>query len=204
VSVYFGFLPASASACWAAVCLFVGTFLGWFVAPSSWAISGPFRLAGIALGQATRESGFSTTAAGDDGRSIGVLQYFDETTDGDPLPSFDRTSPFWSGWYYAQYVGAGLSQDLRWLLLALPLPISWPLWHWSHTHGVSKTSISKFLADPKAAISECWNEVDDDGRNRRLRGFLFYRLVSLALAALTFQALAAAGLVRFSLSRRKS
>jgi hypothetical protein len=99
-----------------------GALLGYFLNPRIWlTLTGPFRWWSFISATMAQESNYTADASGDDGASLGVLQFGDmhlaefvgsstlSSGSGDP-----RLSPFKSGFYSAKYVSSTLSNSLSW------------------------------------------------------------------------------------------
>lgn len=144
-------LPTTGRKAFDAFMLALGGLAGWILHPSIWIVFGPFRWIAFLQATAAQESGWNREAAGDGGRSVGMLQFYDATWDGlTGRPADDRLSPFLSGLYAAAYVATALYTDRRWLRLGLPWAgFAWGRWLW--THGYAQSSTDATFAEVLAA-----------------------------------------------------
>lgn len=152
--------------------LHLAALVGFVTHPLVWAVSlfnpAVYLMAiGATAGQ---ESDYSATAAGDDGDSVGLLQFNVNTwPDLTGRELADRTSPWWSGYYAAAYVqDALLASWLWWPLLMIPvfrIAAYRHLW----THGASASSA-------ESAWSESWSDETSIG-NRTWPAYRFWLLV---------------------------
>lgn len=100
----------------------LGALLGYFLNPRIWlTLTGPFRWWSMISAMMAAESDYTADASGDEGQSLGVLQFGSmhladfvgssalSSGEGDP-----RLSPFKSGFYSAKYVSSTLSNSFDW------------------------------------------------------------------------------------------
>lgn len=129
-----GFLPTSTSAALSTVALVLGATASWFAHPLIWLCFGPFRWIAAILMTAAQESSYNASAEGDDGASVGILQFTAPTWEalgGDPDR---RTSSMLSGWYAGAYVQNAILTDVRWLWMAVPV-YGYAVMRFLWTHG---------------------------------------------------------------------
>ena len=111
----FGRLPSTASQWTVAAQLIVGGLVSWLFHPLIW-ILGPCKFVSILLATAAQESTYTADASGDDGRSIGALQFYDSTWTGLGLGNLDRRrSVWWSSWAAAKYIADAFVDRPGWI-----------------------------------------------------------------------------------------
>lgn len=119
----------------------VAVLLGYLVRPKLW-ILGPFGAVRRAWAQVAQESGWNPDAAGDEGGSVGLLQFSSDKADW--YADGWRSSPFVSGWAWGRYVNdAGMAWILR---FAIPVyGYAWMRYAWTHGAAGDPPSISTVL-----------------------------------------------------------
>lgn len=100
--------------------LALGALSGWIIHPVLWPV-GPFCWVARILATAETESGFSPTAAGDDGASVGPLQFKADTwVSVSAAPLSARTEGYASGVAAASYVSLAIATNWRYMLVYVP------------------------------------------------------------------------------------
>lgn len=100
----------------------LGCLLGWATHPLLWPVYSPWRWLFYMGITATQESGGNAGAVGDDGASLGMLQFFQPTRAALGMTDEQAKSPLWSGYYGAVYVSQALLSDWSWWY-SLSLPV---------------------------------------------------------------------------------
>ena len=164
--------------------LWIGGAAGWITHPGIWLVMPFFRWLAFLAGTAAQESGFNASIAGDDGRSVGMVQFYDTTwtaiTDGRALE--DREKPWMVGYYAAVYLQTALFSNWRWWLIGLPV-VGWFLGRTLWRYGVGKTDVLSTIPEEIA-----------QGRN--LPAYLAWRLVFLFPGYFTLRAVLGRSKVR--------
>jgi len=113
---YFGKLPSTGSQWWAALQLTFWGTLSWFTHPIIWIAFGPFRWMAFLQATAAQESTYNPLAVGDDGRSVGILQFYDDTWSDLDLGDLDRrTKIYWQAWAAGKYVQTAMLTGDGWI-----------------------------------------------------------------------------------------
>jgi len=111
----FGRLPTGASQWTVAAQLVAGGLVSWLLHPLIWVL-GPVKFVSILLATAAQESTYTADASGDDGRSVGALQFYDTTWTGLELGDLDRRkSVWWSSWAAAKYIADAWVREPGWV-----------------------------------------------------------------------------------------
>ena len=141
-----GVIPMSSKQ-WATVAGIIGGgLLGWLVNPIIWVVVGPFRWVSMLLASSAVESLYGQEDNGDDGTSVGPLQWNDGTWPTvTSRPLTDRSSAFWSAYYAGEYLENGLMSSWRWWLIAVPF---WGFgafrWLWTGGPSAGRASTGSF------------------------------------------------------------
>lgn len=133
--------PGNSEQWYGALAMTLGALLSWFAHPLVWPVSwfSPFYWVAMIWTTAAQESGFDPQATGDEGRSVGILQFHD-ANEGIIYKTDNRRSPFWSGYLSAKYVQKAIIHDWRWLAIASPvIGMAWFRWLW--TSGPSSEAL---------------------------------------------------------------
>lgn len=151
------------------VLLSLGTLAGWLTHPVLWLVGGPFRWWAMMMSTASQESSFNAMAEGDDGMSIGVLQFWKPTWEalGMVNPD-DRMRPFLVGYIATRYVQNAIVADLRWLYIGLPFVGMGVLRHLWTNGPASATGV----------VRAGWNQMMDDAEPFVLPSWIFFRIIS--------------------------
>jgi len=202
-------LPTSTAQCSSWLALWAGGFIGWVTTPSIWLFAGPFRWLAMLGGMASAESAYDRDAVGDDGLSVGILQFSKgmwaaasgvdawEPAEGEsrePLDTFQdndpRFSPFQSGVVAAKYVQIALINTPRWWTFILPL-YGFAVVRYMWTCGVDTRCAERPAFDsslvPSGAPRGKWDRASQQGRrasgapNRGLTSFIAWRVLLLPL-----------------------
>ena len=160
------------------VALALGAFVGWLMAPGIWLAFGPFRWLAFVLAASDQESSYNPAAAGDDGGSVGVLQFAASTWQvvSGGSDDADRTSAFLSGYYAPRMVEAAFDADSRWFwYLACPV-LGYAAFRHLWTHGYGSAD----------SLADAWSETSAEAAS--WSAFLAWRGLSLipVLALLPF------------------
>ena len=111
----FGKLPSTGSQWAVVVQLLIGGLVSWLLHPIIW-ILGPVKFVAILLATAAQESTYNNEAAGDEGRSVGALQFYDSTWTGLGLGDLDRRkSALWASWGAAKYISDAFTSEPGWV-----------------------------------------------------------------------------------------
>lgn len=193
---------------WASVAaLQAGGFFGWLSTPSLWVFCGPFRWMAMLGGMASQESAYDRYASGDDGLSIGILQFSKgmwTAATGYQFPSAEpdqseaddpRVSPFQSGYVAAKYVRIAMVETPRWWTWIIPL-YGFAVMRYMWTCGVSDTCAQRPAFDsdlvPSGAKRGKWNRMWEEGERasgaptRGYTAFLTWRLVIVPVELCVF------------------
>lgn len=112
----FGKLPSTGSQWWSALRLIFWGLLSWITHPLIWVVMGPFRWSAFLLATASQESSYNPEASGDGGRSIGILQFLDDTWTSLDLGDLDRRYDVrWQAWAAGKYVQVALLDGWGWV-----------------------------------------------------------------------------------------
>jgi len=148
-------------------------------APLAWAV-GPLALPALLWVVACGESSWSADAEGDDGTSVGMMQFQAASFVEPWFGPKERTSPWASGWSSAAHIQSGLLRDPRWLL-ALWLPAPWCV---GAARALWRRGTGGF---PGFSALRGWQNNDQGERAPVTTAYLSARLATLALAgALAF------------------
>jgi len=111
-----GKLPSGTSQWLASLQLILWGSLSWLLHPLVWVVAGPMKWLALLQMTAAQESTYNPDAIGDDGRSVGMLQFYDSTWEGLELGDLSRrNSIFWSSWAAGKYVQGALLHDFGWI-----------------------------------------------------------------------------------------
>jgi hypothetical protein len=177
----------------------LGTLLGYVVHPRIWlTLTGPFRWWSFMSATMAQESNYTADASGDDGQSLGVLQFgtmhlsgfigADSLTSGSADP---RLSPFKSGYYAAKYVSDTLSNSFSWYWkTAVPvLGFSAIRMMWtggSSAEIASRPFFSQERVSSGAAVGMTTRAIEEgerqNGPTLGYTSFFTWRLITLPLA----------------------
>lgn len=112
----FGRLPSSSEQWWALVQLWFWGLLSWLLHPIIWIGFGPLKWMAMLGATAAQESTYNPSASGDNGRSIGILQFYDTTWSDLALGDLDRRySLMWQGWAAGKYVQTAILYSFWWI-----------------------------------------------------------------------------------------
>lgn len=90
--------------------------ISWMLHPLVWVVMGPMKWTAFLQMTAAQESSYGTNTVGDGGRSIGILQFFDDTWEDLDLGDLDRRNTIrWSAWGAGTYVQSALLTDAGWI-----------------------------------------------------------------------------------------
>lgn len=104
------------------VLFWLGILAGYALTPVVWPVFLPPRMMLYLSARASQESGWKVDAAGDNGASLGLLQFHEPTRRFLGMSDDDAKNPFWAGFYGVRYVGELLFSDWRyWLYLSIPV-----------------------------------------------------------------------------------
>lgn len=148
----------------------LGGLAGWLLTPMIWLPFGPLRWLTFLLASVAQESGYTTTAVGDDGMSVGSLQWWAPTwsaTTGRPLE--DRSSAYLSAYYAPRMVTDALHTDGRWLPYLMAPVYGFAAFRHLWTHGGGQSS-----AD---TLGSAWAEMRLEGQS--WTAFLMWRGLTL-------------------------
>lgn len=114
MTVLTSYLPSSISQWWTAAGVLAGGMAGWATHPALWVVAGPARWPGILLGTCMSESRWGAYVLGDEGQSVGPMQWHATNVGlvSAPTSTSDwRTSPWWSGYAAAVYFARRVVSD---------------------------------------------------------------------------------------------
>jgi len=113
---FFGKMPSTWDQWSASLRLSAWCLLSWLLHPLVWVVAGPFKFIALMQMTAAQESTYNPNAVGDEGRSVGMLQFYDSTWETLELGDLDRRySVFWQAWAAGKYVQSALLHDLGWV-----------------------------------------------------------------------------------------
>lgn len=111
-----GKLPTTTATWWASIQLIFWSLLSWLLHPLVWVVAGPFRWIALMQMTAAQESSYNPDAVGDDGRSVGMLQFYDSTWTSLEMGDLSRrTSIAWSAWAAGKYTQGALLNGWGWV-----------------------------------------------------------------------------------------
>lgn len=197
-----GVLPSTGEKWLAAALLAVGALAGWIVTPLLWPVAGPVRWVALVLATSAQEAGYSSTAAGDDGDSVGMLQFNVNTwpaLTGRDLD--DRTSPFLSGFYAARYVAEALLASPRWWLLGVPV-VGFVVMRWMWTNGTGARAAETLFTGNQFYGSAYAQVIGEGGESRAWSAWLVWRCLSLPLSLVGLVVLAGLPVLKLRRGRR--
>lgn len=184
-----------------------GAAVSWLVSPVTWLVLWPGVLVAFLAGLARTESRFDAGCVGDDGASLGIVQFNINNEVVGPLitpvnaatPSDPRLSAFWSGWYAVKNVQRALLTSPSWWAIGIPW-LGYGVLRLLWVHGPERG-----LTRPEGLLSAAWSVMTDPSERDApgVTAFLVWRAIGLALLVAGAAVAVASGLLPVAELRKR-